>query len=101
MEILQTIYPYTVYLLIGLSICAFFVLLALFIKLFGTYKTLKLTLSPIENIQTRVENITAAANQLSNDIKDKNNQLKQFLKKAGLFLAAWHIFFPKKDKRRR
>lgn len=101
MEMLTTIYPYTLYLLAALAVCAFFVLIALLIQLLKTFKALKLTLSPVASIQARIETIAAQTDHLSVSIKDKNSQLKQFLKKLGLFLAAWHFIFPKKDKRRR
>ncbi len=101
MEMLTTIYPYTLYLLIALAVCAFLILIVLLFHVFATLKALKLTLSPVESIENRVQTIAVQSNHLSQQINDKNNQMKQFLKKLGLFLAAWHLIFPKKDKRRR
>ncbi len=101
MEMLRMIYPYTLYILYGLSACAFLLLIVLLVRILGTLKSLKLTLAPVSSIQSRIQTIQTTSDSLSKDIRKKNSEFQQFIKKTGLFFAVWHIIFPKKDKRRR
>lgn len=99
MEILRTIYPYTLYALYILAFCAFILMMTLLFKVFGTIKAVKLTLAPVTSIQTRIESMTDTIESLKKDFKTKSDSLKEFTKKTGLFLAIVHIFFPKKKKK--
>ena len=101
MELLKTIYPYTVYVLYAAVLIALIAMFALLIKTLGALKALKLTLAPVNSITTQINEVIEKKDYITKYIKDKNNELKQFLKKFGLFLTVWHILFPKKDKRRR
>ena len=70
-------------------------------KTLNAVKSLKVTLQPVASIKTQVNEITEKKEYLEKNIADKNSQVQQFLKQFGLFLAAWHLIFPKKSKRRR
>ena len=101
MELFRTIYPYTVYILYASALIALITMFVLLIKTLGALKALKLTLAPVNSITTHINEVTEKKDYITKYFRDKNNELKQFLKKFGLFLTVWHILFPKKDKRRR
>lgn len=100
MEILKLIYPYTLAIMYVLAAFAIILLFILLIRFLKAKKELNLALASIEGIQDKISTLTDTFDSLSKDIQDKNNQFKQFVKKFGLFLTAWHILFPKKHKRR-
>ena len=101
MEILEIIYPYSLYVLYALGCCAFVVFIVLLFKVHACKKALKLTMASVEPVKEHVTNTIAKKDGLVENIKEKNDQAKQFLKKTGLYMTVWHIFFPKKRKRRR
>ena len=76
-------------------------MLVLLVKILGALKAVKLTLSPVSSITTQINEVKEKKDYMTKYIKDKNNELKQSLKKFGLFMTVWHIIFPKKGKRRR
>ena len=99
METLNLIYPYTLIVLYVLSAIAFVLLLVLLFKVLKALKALKTTLTPVDSIKTRVNTIQSETNHLKKFIKDKKDSFKQFTKKLGLILTAWHILFPRKEKK--
>ena len=101
MEFLRTIYPYTLYVLYATAFFAAITMFILLLKTLNAVKSLKVTLEPVTSIKTQVNEITEKKDYLEKNIADKNSQVQQFLKQFGLFLAAWHLIFPKKSKRRR
>ena len=101
MEMLNAIYPYTLTVLYALSVCALLLLFAFMIQVFSLRKSVKPVLASVSSIKTKTNTLTLTYEQLSKDIKEKNSRFQQGMKKLGLFFTAWHLIFPKKDKRRR